>query len=268
MEPTPSQSDVRSDAAQRTVDLVVGIITGAAGGAMSVARTLKPFLDPMAQMMLGPPLLSWRIGPRRWLASARRHGSEQRASAHRNVSHLLDTVIPLVVEGVLRRADLTAMVTQYVDLDGVVAAVDLNVAASRLDVDAVVRRVDLDAVARRLDMEAVLDRLDLTAIVLDRVDLDTLVTAILGRVDLVKLTEDVIEAVNLPEIIRESTGSMASDTVRGARMRGIAADEAVGRVMDRMLPRRSRRVSVSTEAGLPAGRGVADEVTSPDDSPP
>jgi len=143
--------------------------------------------------------------------------------------------------------------------------VDLNVAASRLDVDAIARRVDLDAVARDLDLNAVLDRLDLTAIVLDRVDLDTLVTAVLGRIDLVRLTEDVMEAVDLPEIIRESTGSMASDTVRGARMRGIAADEAVGRVMDRLLARRNRRGG-GAEAGLPAGRGVADEVTSPDDS--
>jgi hypothetical protein len=268
VEPTPSQSDVRSDAAQGTVDLVVGIIAGTAGGAMTVARTLKPFLDPVARVMLVPPLLSWRLGPRRWLASARRHGSEQRASARRNVSRLLDTMVPLVIEEALRRTDLTRIITQYVDLDGVVATVDLNVAASRLDVDAIARRVDLDAVARDLDLNAVLDRLDLTAIVLDRVDLDTLVTAVLGRIDLVRLTEDVMEAVDLPEIIRESTGSMASDTVRGARMRGIAADEAVGRVMDRLLARRNWRGRLGTEAGLPAGRGVADEVTSPDDSPP
>jgi hypothetical protein len=57
----------------------------------------------------------------------------------------------------------------------------------------------------------------------------------------VGLAEEVIDAVDLPEIIRESTGSMASDTVRGARMQGIHADEAVGRAMDRILLRRSRR---------------------------
>ncbi len=57
-------------------------------------------------------------------------------------------------------------------------------------------------------------------------------------VDLAELAEQVIDEVDLPEIIRESTGSMASDTVRGARMHSIAADEAVHRAVRRMLLRR------------------------------
>jgi hypothetical protein len=128
-----------------------------------------------------------------------------------------------------------------VDLDAVVARVDLDRAAGRIDVD---------AVARRLDLDAVLDRMDLTAVVLHRVDLDALVRAVLDRIDLPALAEEVIDAVDLPEIIRESTGSMASDTVRGARMQGIAADEAVGRVRDRLLLR--RRPSPGQVAGPPA----------------
>jgi hypothetical protein len=42
---------------------------------------------------------------------------------------------------------------------------------------------------------------------------------------------------------------MASDTVRGVRMQGINADEAVGRAVDRLLLRRGRR---ATEAPGPA----------------
>ena len=111
--------------------------------------------------------------------------------------------------------------------------------------DAVVRRADLDAVIDRIDMDAVLDRLDLTGIVLTKVDLDAVVTAVLDRVDLIALANDIIEGVDLPRIIRESTGSMASETVQGARMQGVAADEAVSRVVDRLLLRRRERMGTS-----------------------
>ncbi|HSE10672.1 MAG TPA: hypothetical protein VLB29_18555, partial [Nocardioidaceae bacterium] len=169
---------------------------------------------------------------------------------------------------------LTDMVLRYVDLDEVVAGVDLDSAAARLDVDSVVRRADVDAVVDRVDVEAILDRLDLTSVVLERVDLDAVLGAVLDRldltavvlervdlaavidealakVDLVGIAEEVIDGVDLPEIIRESTGSMASDTVRGVRMQGIVADEAVGRAVDRLLLRRGRRPSAPAEEALP-----------------
>ncbi|SES17309.1 hypothetical protein SAMN05216199_2326, partial [Pedococcus cremeus] len=137
---------------------------------------------------------------------------------------------------------LTELVQQRVDLNAIAADLDIDAILNRLDLTELVQeRVDLDAVAAKLDVEAVLDRLDLTAIVMNRVDLDVLVNAVLARIDLVGLAEEVIDAVDLPEIIRESTGSMASDTVRGARMQGIHADEAVSRAVDRILLRRNRR---------------------------
>ena len=62
----------------------------------------------------------------------------------------------------------------------------------------------------------------------------------LDHLDLAGLAAEVIDAVDLPEIIRDSTGSMASETVMGARMQGIAADETVARVRDRLFLRRGR----------------------------
>ena len=172
----------------------------------------------------------------------------------REVSRVLDVAVPAVLDAVLRRVDLTGIVRRYVDLDAIVSEVDLDAAAARLDVDAVAGRLDLDAVAARLDVEAVVDRLDLTRIVRERVDLDGLVAGVdvdavaarldidrvIARIDLVGLAEDVIAAIDLPEIIRESSASVASDTVRGARMQGISADEAVGRAVDRLRHRRVR----------------------------
>ena len=71
---------------------------------------------------------------------------------------------------------------------------------------------------------------------LRRVDLD----AVIARLDLAKLAEDVIASVDLPEIIRESTSAVQSETVREVRMRSISGDEAVGRAMERLRPRRRR----------------------------
>jgi hypothetical protein len=87
-------------------------------------------------------------------------------------------------------------------------------------------------------VEAVLDRLDLTETVLRRVNFDVLVKAVLDRLDLAGLAEQVIEEVDLAEIIRESTGAMASGTVRDGRMQAIVADQAIARVRDRLRLRR------------------------------
>lgn len=104
----------------------------------------------------------------------------------------------------------------------------------------VVGRVDLDQIIARLDIEAVLDRMDLTQTVLKRVDLVRVVDAVLDQMDLIALANEIIEGVDLPEIIRDSTGSMASETVKGVRLQGIGADQAVDRAIDRLLLRRAR----------------------------
>lgn len=68
-------------------------------------------------------------------------------------------------------------------------------------------------------ISAVLRRIDLTALVTTHLDL-----------------EKVLATVDLPALIRESTGSMVSDSVYRARVQGIAADEAVARLRARILP--------------------------------
>ena len=318
------------------VDLAVGASALGFGLASAATRGVRSVLGPAARLALRPPGVPRQLHAAHLLASLERVGAGGRASLERELSRRLDTLVPLILAEVLRRARLTDMVLTYVDLDTIVAEVDLDAAAARLSVDDVARRldieavqdrldltaivlervvldalvmvgldrVDIDAVARRLDIEAVVERLDLTAIVLERVDLDALVKVVLDRVDIngvarrvdveavldrldltavvlqrvdldalvktvlaridiadiVGLAEEVIDAVDLPEIIRESTGSMASDTVRGARMQGIVADEAVGRAVDRLLLRHGRR---HTEA---LGPGMSD--SQPPGTPP
>jgi hypothetical protein len=178
---------------------------------------------------------------------------------------MVDQLVNQMIAEVVRRVDLDAAV-ERVDLDAIVQRLDIEAildridltttVLTRVDLDVVVRevlgrvdeqqiaemaeKVDVDAVARRLDIELVLDRMDLTSTVLNRVDLIKVVDAVLTQLDLIALANQIIDGVDLPEIIRDSTGSMASETVKGVRMQGIGADQAVGRAVDRLLLRRTR----------------------------
>lgn len=174
----------------------------------------------------------------------------------------LDALVATVdLDRAVARVDLDAAVAR-VDLDRAVARVDLDAAVERVDLDGAVARVDVDAVVRRVAIDQILERIDVDAIVagvdldaiVDRIDLDEIagrldvdavvaradLDAVIGRLDLARIAEEVIDEIDLPAIIRDSTGSMASETVRGVRMTGISADEAVSRVVDRALFRRRR----------------------------
>ena len=103
--------------------------------------------------------------------------------------------------------------------------VDLTpLVAQLVDLDALIAQVDLDRVAQRLDVDAVI-----------------------SRVDLADLVETVLAEIDLPEIIRSSSGSVASGTVRGLRLQSMLGDEAVARAYDRL--RSPRRRSSSTAVG-------------------
>lgn len=273
--------DYAAGAAATAAAVTLGVATAAATAVAPVAR-------PLARLALRPPLVPASYAPQTWLRLLKDVGRSQREATGHAVGLLLDWLVPEVLAQVLDRVDLTQIVLDRVDLDAVVSAVDLDGAVARVDLDAaagrldidliigrldltriVVENVDLDAVAARLDIESILDRLDLTALVENRVDVDALVAgvdlqAIIDRIDIVHIAEDVIDAVDLPEIIRESTGSVASETVRGVRMRSIAGDEAIGRVVDRMLLRRkARRTMPRRPAVLESDEGLDAEEAAP-----
>ena len=148
----------------------------------------------------------------------------------------IDAIVSNVnIDAIVRKVNIDAIASQL-DIDAIVSRVDVDAIVSQLDVDAIVSQVDLDAIAKRIDLDAIVERLDIDAIV-SRVDVD----AIVRRLDLVGLAEEVVNGIDLPEIIRESTGSMASDVVRDARMQSIDADVAIARLIDRILRRRRAR---------------------------
>lgn len=168
------------------VDVLLGLARPARRLVTRTTHIVSTVAAPPLRLALHPPGVPATLHPARWIDALARSGADRRELLAVQASGRADVLVPVVVD-------------------------------------------------------TVLDRLDLTAVVLERVDLDAVVTAVLAQVDLIAIAEEVIDGVDLPEIIRESTGSMASDTVRGARMQGISADEAVGRAVDRLLLRHGRR---------------------------
>jgi len=100
---------------------------------------------------------------------------------------------------------------------------------------AILDKLDLTQIAiDHLDIERILDSVDLAAVI-ERVDLN----AVIHRVDLAGIATEVIGEIDLPELIRESTGAVTSETVRAVRMRSAEADLFMGRIIDRLLMRKS-----------------------------
>ncbi|MFI5694760.1 hypothetical protein ACIA58_23095 [Kribbella sp. NPDC051586] len=133
------------------------------GGVVSpVGRRVGGVLSPVAVVVLRPPMLAERYQPATWLEGLARRGGRGRTELERQLSVVLDRMVPAVAAEVL------------------------------------------------------------------------------ARIDMAGLAEGVIAEVDLAEMIRQSTGSVASDTVRGVRLQGISGDEAVGRVVARLRLRRTR----------------------------
>lgn len=103
-------------------------------------------------------------------------------------------------------------------------------------------------------------RIDLTALVIEFVDLDAIaahldVDQILERLDLAGIASYVVDEIDLPNIVRQSTGSMGTEVAHTVRVQSVDADHLLERTVDRLLLRRNgRRVE------LDDGRGALDDL--------
>jgi hypothetical protein len=152
----------------------------------------------------------------------------------------LDAVLDRVdLDAVAGRLDLEALVARL-DLDRIVDKVDISRVVDRVDLDAIVDRVDLDRAVERVDLDRAVERVDLDRAV-DRVDVDR----IIARADITGLAWYVVREIDLPGLLRASSGSVTTEMVRSVRDQGIDADRAVERIVDRLLHRQGRRTTVS-----------------------
>jgi hypothetical protein len=268
----------------------VGVAAAATNAAVSVTRLFARAAAPVGRLVMHPPLVNESLHPARVVEAFADRGYLARTSANTDLNRIIAAVVPPVVEEVLDSLDLTALVQERVDIDALVSTVDIAAVVDRMDIDAIVRQVDVDGMLRQVDIDAIVSKVDIDAIVrqvdidaiakridvdaiVERIDVDAIVSrvdvdAIVRRLDLVALAEEVVNGIDLPEIIRESTGSMASDVVRDARMQSIDADAAIARVVDRII--RRRRARLTDAPGEPeSDLGVARPApTEPAQTPP
>jgi hypothetical protein len=256
-------------------DAVAGPV-GAAGAVVSagaaIARYAVSVTARTALDVVPLPRFARVVRPRSWAARAAREAAAARFAVEEQLSALADVLVPWIAREVLSRLDVVDLVHEFVDVDRIAAGLDVDAVAARLDVDAVVDRVDLDGIAAGLDLNAlvekvdvarVIDRVDLDEIVgrvdidrviatvdldrvIDRVDVDRIAARldldpVIERANVVAIARYVIAAIDLPELIRASTASVTTETVRGVRDQGVDADRAVERVVDRLLLRRHGR---------------------------
>ena len=85
-------------------------------------------------------------------------------------------------------------------LDALLARIDINALLDRVDINEAVDRVDLEALIDKVPVERVIDRVDMRAVVLDTV-----------------------AQVQVTDILRESTGAMAT-RLTGGRFRALSTD--------------------------------------------
>jgi hypothetical protein len=148
-------------------------------------------------------------------------------------SAFIDALMAEIVGAALDHVDLTSLALEGIDVDRFLDGMDLNSIVDRVDLDRALQRVDLDDVVERIDVGRIVARVDVDAIA-ERVDLD----ALIQRLELASIAEQVIDELDVGEIIRDSTGSMATETVEGIRVQGMNADHFVSRLVDRAFGRR------------------------------
>ena len=207
------------DRVARLGDVALGAVGYAASAAGAVLRKGEQLAAPVLPHLAHPPLVPERISPGHVLDRIAERGRATRLSLTAEAKSRLDVLVPEVTDIVLDRIDLTSVALTRLDIERIVKA-----ALAELDLTSIAReQVDLIGLA-----EYVVEEIDLTSIARD-------------QVDLIGLAEYVVEEIDLPEIIRGSSGMVASEAVRGVRMQSMEADEAVSRLVDKMLLRRRKR---------------------------
>jgi hypothetical protein len=241
---TDGRKDPVATLAGAGLGVAVTTAEAAAGAANQVADAVGPAISWLVEPRFAKDASEMAAGTARLLDGQWKASQAEMVEA---ATSFLKVIVPEIAQGLADQVDLTALVRERIDVNAIVDDVEIDRILDRIDLDEVVSRVDLDAVVSRVDLDAVVDRVDVDRVVA-RVDLD----AIIGRLDVAAIAQEVIEDVDLPRVIRESSGAMAGETVRTARVQGMHADRLVARIVDTVLRREAREASARDDEDLPS----------------
>jgi hypothetical protein len=132
------------------------------------------------------------------------------------------------------------------DAASTIAASVVPAVVERLDVNALLAKVDVNALVARVDIDGILDSVDPNPL-LERVDVDALVQ----KVDVGAIAGEALEAIDVGDLIQESTASMATDTLEAIRVQAIRGDDLLARAVDWTLRRRRPRDTALERPGGP-----------------
>jgi hypothetical protein len=212
--PTASDELPEEGAHAPAVPSSVALVAGAAAGltvelataAIRAAESAAEIVLPALSWFSSPSVVRKRIGVVEAAASRlNERWSEARPRSEEIAGAFAGELLPQIVDAALDHLDLTELVLERVDLDAIVAKVDL---------EAVVARIDVNEIAKGIDVEAIVE-----------------------RIDLVGLSRYVIDELDLLELIRQSTETMAVEAAEGVRGQSLNADRYVSALVDRVLRR-------------------------------
>ena len=260
------------------LDALLGLAYASAQTGLRVAdataRFTAPFTSTAMHLVLQPPLVPSQLRLGTQINAFSRRWRAQRTDLVRSALRSGSLASPIIVDTAVRALNINQLITSVIDqidmdslalelldrikvdplVEQVVAQVDIVEAVGRV-MEALPTDQLVAEVLTHLDMESLissaLEQVNLTEIVVERVDLATIVNAaldrmdltsiVLNRVDLPLVANTVIDEIDLAGTIRESSGSVATEMVRGARMSSVDADRAVARLVDRFTLRRRNR---------------------------
>lgn len=229
--PTPSPSALRLFS-----DALVGVTVATRNIVVESVAAVESTLHAVGAVVTAPPVVRRRVDAiegavERWRVG---NGLEQRHNEEVARAFVRD-LAPRIATAVLTEIDLKTIVAAMpmddiiseLDINGIVAHVDINGIVSQVDIDGIIGRVDLDALMTRIDIDALMTRVD--------------VGALLERVDMAPIVTDVLDTVDIGSLVRDSTGSVTTELIDGARISAVRLDLFVNRIVDKILLRRKPR---------------------------
>ncbi len=223
--PEPPEEE-GEDPAATLAGASLGAAITAAEAAAAAAKSAAEAVGPIMSWVTNPAALQ---GASETAAGAARLLDGQwkatQAETAQAATAFLTVLIPEITTAILDQVDLTQIVKERVDINAIVEDVDMDRIVDRLDIAAIVDRVDVNAVVQRVDMDQIVEDLPIEKVV-DRVDVNEIVErvdirGVIDRLDLAEITQDVMDEIDLPSIIRESSGAMGSEAAQTVRVRGM-----------------------------------------------